>query len=167
MDPFNEGIKVPNAIFITFTFKKNNYQIFIDVDKNKTLGEALCILTNKYNLVEIGKMQPSFNGIKFTSKDLKRPLYELGIEDSSDISIWTGNKATEDVFADAKNLVELEQQKNQNQQINNQNFPQFNNFPNVNNFNNNNFNRLNNFPINPNFNNFQNQFFNALFEITT
>ena len=37
-----------DTIFITFTFKKNKKQIYIDIGRNQTLNEAINILKNKY-----------------------------------------------------------------------------------------------------------------------
>ena len=174
---FNEDTKDPDEIFVTFTFQKNKKQIYIDVNKKKTLREALYILTDKYQwLLGIEKMGASLKGIRFKPSDLNKSLNQLGIDENSDIDILTDQEA--DLFADAKERVKREQQKEQNQQINNPNFNQLNNFPNVNNFNNfpinkfqfnqnqgfNNFNMQNNQPQNNmNMNNMQNNVQNQPF----
>jgi hypothetical protein len=77
-----------DEIFVTFTFKKNGEQIYIDVDKNEKFGNALNILEHKYNWLKkiihkkyyLGKKEIKIN-------DFNKTLNELGIKDNSDIII--------------------------------------------------------------------------------
>ena len=88
----NNNVDIKNnkndEIFVTFTFKKNGEQIYIDVDKNEKFGNALNILEHKYNWLKkiihkkyyLGKKEIKIN-------DFNKTLNELGIKDNSDIII--------------------------------------------------------------------------------
>ena len=75
-----------DEIFVTFTFKKNGEQIYIDVDKNEKFGNAINILQAKYNwLTKIIKKKYYLG--KKEIKDFNKTLTEIGIKDNSDIII--------------------------------------------------------------------------------
>ena len=77
----NEGI-----IFVIFTFKKNEKQIFINVDENETFGNAIRKLEVKYNWLKLisGKIY-LYNNIEISNFNLT--LKQLNIGDNSNISI--------------------------------------------------------------------------------
>ena len=77
-----------NTIFVTFTFKKNKKQIYIDVDKKETFLNALKILEDKYEwLKTINKKKYCFNN-KIISNYQQR-ICDIGIDENSDIFILT------------------------------------------------------------------------------
>ena len=77
-------------IFVTFTFKKNKKQIYIDVDKNETFRGALIILEDKYDwLKTIPNIRYTFNNKIIRTSDYGKKLCHLGIDDNSDIFMLT------------------------------------------------------------------------------
>ena len=77
-------------IFVTFTFKKNKKQIYIDVDKNETFRSALIILEDKYDwLKSIPNKRYTFNNKIIRTSDYGKKLCQLGIDEYSDIFMLT------------------------------------------------------------------------------
>ena len=77
-------------IFVTFTFKKNKKQIYIDVDKNETFRGALIILEDKYEwLKTIPNIRYTFNNKIIRTSDYGKKLCQLGIDEYSDIFMLT------------------------------------------------------------------------------
>ena len=79
-----------NTIFVTFTFKKNKKQIYIDIGRNQTFKEALDILKNKYEwLKTIPNQKYSFNDRIIKESEFDKTITQLKIDESSDIFILT------------------------------------------------------------------------------
>ena len=77
-------------IFVTFTFKKNKKQIYIDVDKNETFRGALIILEDKYDwLKTIPNIRYTFKNKIIRASDYGKKLCQLGIDEYSDIFMLT------------------------------------------------------------------------------
>ena len=77
-----------DTIFVTFTFKKNKKQIYIDIGINQTFNEAINILKNKYEwLKNMNNLKYSFNGQILLENKFNMTIKALGINESSDISI--------------------------------------------------------------------------------
>ena len=94
MNNFNNNVQSPqnynydNTIFVTFTFKKNKKQIYVDVNENETFANALKELEDKYNWMKsISNKTFVFNNKKIT--DCNKTLKQLRIGDNSDILILT------------------------------------------------------------------------------
>ena len=89
---FNSNNELPpekkeNTIFVSFTYKRNNKQIFLDINQNETFGNAIIQLDKKYK----SSLQNNPN-IYFSNKgqiinDFNKTLKQLHIKDSSDITI--------------------------------------------------------------------------------
>ena len=79
--------KDPNAIIVSFTFKSNNKQIFIEINPNKTFGFAIKELERKYKITINPNFKYYFNKKEITKNDFRRTLNQLYIDDCSDISI--------------------------------------------------------------------------------
>ena len=94
MNNFNNNVQSPqnynsdNTIFVTFTFKKNKKQIYVDVNENETFANALKELEDKYNWMKsISNKTFVFNNKKITNYN--KTLKQLRIGDNSDILILT------------------------------------------------------------------------------
>ena len=79
--------KKENTIFVSFTYKRNNKQIFLDINQKETFGNAIIQLDKKYK----SSLQNNPN-IYFSNKgriinDFNKTLKQLHIKDSSDITI--------------------------------------------------------------------------------
>jgi len=84
----NNNIFKDDTIFVSFTFKRNNKQIYIDINPNKTFLDAIKMLEKKYNLsFVIPKNKFYFKKKEITTDKFTKKLKQLYIEDSSDISI--------------------------------------------------------------------------------
>ena len=89
-NPFEDDLppeKKGNTIFVSFTYKRNNKQIFIDINPHETFGNAIIQLDKKYK----SSLQNNPN-IYFSNKgqiinDFNKSLKQLHIKDSSDITI--------------------------------------------------------------------------------
>lgn len=85
-----------NLIFVTFTFKKNKKQIYIDVSPDNTFAEAIFILENKYEWLKALPQRNysininSNNEKLISEKDYNKTLKDLGIGEDSDIYIIYG-----------------------------------------------------------------------------
>lgn len=83
-----------NLIFVTFTFKKNKKQIYIDVSRYETFAKAIFILENKYEwLKALPQRNYSINSNNekpISEKDYHKTLKDLGIDENSDIYIIDG-----------------------------------------------------------------------------
>ena len=78
------------TIFVTFTFKKNKKQIFIDINRNQTFREAIEILENKYEWYKsLPNKKYSFNNRIIRENDFNKTIKQLGINESLDIFILT------------------------------------------------------------------------------
>ena len=76
---------INNLIFLTFTFKKYNKQIFIDVLEDLLFSQVIKELEDKYNwLKKINNKLYYFEGNKL---DKSKSIKDLGIKDNSDITI--------------------------------------------------------------------------------
>ena len=80
--------KDPNTIFVSFTFKSNNKQIFIDIYPSETFGNAIKALEIKYKMTMQSTSKYFFKKKEITKKDFGKTLNQLHIVDSSDISIF-------------------------------------------------------------------------------
>ena len=79
-----------NTIFVTFTFKKNKKQIYIDIGRDQTFKEALDILENKYEwLKNIHNKKYSFSNRVIKENEFNKTIKQLGIDGSADIFILT------------------------------------------------------------------------------
>jgi hypothetical protein len=77
-----------DTIFVTFTFKKNKKQIYIDIGRDQTFREALDILKNKYEwLKPMPNLKYSFNNHIILENEFNKTIKQLGINESSDIFI--------------------------------------------------------------------------------
>ena len=77
-----------DTIFITFTFIKNKRQIYLDVARSIKFREVINMLTNKYEwLKKIPNIRYSFNNSVIDKNKLDKTLFDLGIDESSDIHI--------------------------------------------------------------------------------
>ena len=82
----NQQIQQENLIFVTFTFKKNKKQIYLDLNENDTFENVLSQLVDKYNWLAMFKNKSFyFNNKKIT--DYKVSIKKLGIIENSDIII--------------------------------------------------------------------------------
>ena len=82
----NQQILEGNIIFVSFTFIKNRKQIYIDVNENETFENAIKLLDKKYTWFPLTENKIYF----FKDKQItnyKMTLKNLGIEDSSDVTI--------------------------------------------------------------------------------
>ena len=75
-----------DEIFVTFTFKKNGEQIYIDVDKNEKFCNAITMLETKYNWLTKIINKKYYLG-REEIKEFNKTLKALGIKDNSDIII--------------------------------------------------------------------------------
>ena len=76
-----------NFIFVTFTFKKNRRQIYIDVDENDTFGNMLKRLESKYDYLKTIRNKSYLYKDKIIS-DFSKTLKQLNIDEASDIYIF-------------------------------------------------------------------------------
>lgn len=85
-----------NKIFVTFTFKKNKKQIYIDVSENETFAGAISILEEKYEWLKLIKHKNYYthnhngNDKLISEQDHNKTLKDLGIGEDSDIYIIYG-----------------------------------------------------------------------------
>ena len=85
---FNSAQKSDNLIFVTFTFKKNKMQVYLDVEKNATFNQAIKQLGDKYSWFNNVKIKGYLYKNKTISvNDYNKTLKQLKIEDNADISI--------------------------------------------------------------------------------
>ena len=115
---FNQGVflqnnqqpQVPeaeeNTIFVTFTFKKNKKQLFIDVSPDSTFADAIFILENKYEwLKALSQRNYSIHINNNNEKPIQRRNYnttlkDLDINESSDI--WITDELVQDIKTNNK-----------------------------------------------------------------
>ena len=82
----NQQILEGNIIFVSFTFIKNRKQIYIDVNENETFENAIKLLDKKYTWFPLTENKIYFLKDKQIT-NYKMTLKNLGIEDSSDVTI--------------------------------------------------------------------------------
>lgn len=95
-----------NIILVTFTFKKNKKQLFIDVSPDSTFAEAISILENKYEWLK-ALLQRNYsininsnNEKPISEEDYNKTLKGLGINESSDI--WITDELVQDIKTNNK-----------------------------------------------------------------
>jgi hypothetical protein len=74
-----------NMIFLTFTFKKYNKQIFIDVLENILFSQVIKELEDKYNWLK--KIKNKLYYLDGNELDKNKYIKDLGIKDNSDITV--------------------------------------------------------------------------------
>ena len=95
-----------NTIFVTFTFKKNKKQLFIDVSPDSTFADAIFILENKYEWLKALSQRNysininSNNEKLISEEDYNKTLKDLGIKESSDI--WITDELVQDIKTNNK-----------------------------------------------------------------
>ena len=79
---------VENPVFLTFTFKKYNKQIFIDVDDNDIFQNVIIELEEKYDwLKPINGRKYFLNNREIKRNEFSKTVKNLGIVDNSNIVI--------------------------------------------------------------------------------
>ena len=89
-NPFEDALppeKKENTIFVSFTYKRNNKQIFIDINQNETFGNAIIQLDKKYNLSLQNNQRIYFSKKGTIINDFNKTLKQLHINDCTDITI--------------------------------------------------------------------------------
>ena len=95
-----------NTIFVTFTFKKNKKQLFIDVSPDSTFADAIFILENKYEWLKALSQRNysininSNNEKLISEENYNKTLKDLGIKESSDI--WITDELVQDIKTNNK-----------------------------------------------------------------
>ena len=75
-------------IFITFTYKENNKQIFLDTNENEIFENIIIQLKEKYLwLKDLKNLAYYFNNKKLSKNDYKTSAKNLGLKDNSNIII--------------------------------------------------------------------------------
>ena len=81
--------EIEDTIFVTFTFKKNKKQIYIDISRNQTFKDAIDILNKKYEWLKKIARKYSLNNRIIKESEFNKTLTQLKIDENSDIIILT------------------------------------------------------------------------------
>ena len=88
----NNNNSKDNSVFITFTYKPQNKQVFIDSKDNETFLDVINLLENKYNwLKKIPIKYYFYQNNEIQRNQMNIRIRDLGIKDNSSIIIKDKN----------------------------------------------------------------------------